>query len=397
MTTRREFLRLSGAACAVAPLAAAFPSVFARALTDAPDGDHVVVLLRLGGGNDGLNTVIPAEDDRYHRARPSLRIAKDAALPIGDDLFLHPSLDGLKELFDDGRIAVVNGVGYPMPDRSHFRSTDIWHTARPESEERRAGWAASALGATPNDPLAVRSIAVLDGETPLALVGGRPAPTVPSLDDVRLKHPDLGALASAAAVDEPTSGPALRHVRAATRTAVATAARLERVAAEASRDAFPATRLGQRLATINALVRARLGTRVFYTALDGFDTHTRQKENHAQLLRDLGRSLVAWSDDLRRTGDDRRVLLITFSEFGRRVQENASLGTDHGAAAPLFAVSGGLEGGIIGAPPDLEHLDDGDVRHVIDFRRVYATVLERWLDLPSVDAIGGRFEPLAFA
>lgn len=394
-TSRREFLLRSGAVASVA----AIPSVFARALAAAgpAEGDRVLVLLRLGGGNDGLNTVVPAEDDRYHRARPSLRIPLDQALPLGDGTFLHPSLPHLKDAFDDGRVAVVQGVGYPSPDRSHFRSTDIWHTARPDVEDRRVGWAARALDGDASDRLAARTIAVLDGEAPLALAGGTsPSPTIPSLDDARLSRADLGEVARAAAA-APASAPSLRHVRAATRTAVATADRLERAAADARSDAFPATRLGRRLATVNALLRADLGARVFYTALDGFDTHTRQAQNHAQLLRDLDRSVAAWSEDLRRTGDDARVMLVTFSEFGRRVAENASLGTDHGAAAPLFVVSGGLNPGVIGPPPDLDDLDDGDVRHAIDFRSVYATLLERWLGVPSEAGLGGRFPVLPFA
>ena len=395
MTTRREFLKLSTAA---APLATLFPSMFAHAaLTDSATADRVIVLLRLGGGNDGLNTVVPIEDDIYHRARPSLRVAKNEAHRLTDELALHPALTGVKGLFDDGRVTIVNSVGYPTPDRSHFRSTDIWHTARTGDAPRRTGWAARAVDGAARKG-SVPAIAVLDDEAPLALVGARtPAPIVPSIDDVLLKDDGLGRSArDAASAGERGANPALAHVRAATEMAVDTAARLGEVAAATKSDAFPPSRLGQRLATVNSLLRARLGTRVFYTALDGFDTHTRQKENHALLLADLDRSLKAWSDDLAATGDDRRVLLVTFSEFGRRVRENASMGTDHGAAAPLFCVGGGLNPGVLGDPPDLEDLDDGDVKFRVDFRRVYSTLLERWLGVDAREPLGDSFEPLPF-
>ncbi len=391
MPTRRDFLRCS---CAAAPFAAALPGAFVRALAGSVrTNDRVLVLIRLGGGNDGLNTVIPAEDDRYHRARPTLRVAKDRALPLAGELFLHPSLEGLRALHDRGRLAVVTDVGYAAPDRSHFRSMDIWHTAYPDREDRRTGWVGRVLDDS-GSAISIPAVAVVEDQLPLALLGERlVAPVVPSLDEFVLQDDVAAALAAAPRAD---TGGALARVLATARSAAATSEKVARARHRVPFDAFPPSALGRQLATTLALLRSGLGTRVFYVAHDGFDTHSQQADNHASLLKNLGDSVRSFQDALDKDGLDRQVLVLTFSEFGRRVRENGSKGTDHGAAAPLFAVSSALEPGVIGGPPDLDDLDDGDLRHRVDFRRVYATVIERWLDLDSLPALGARFEPLPF-
>lgn len=393
MPTRRDFLAACGA---TAPFLYGLPRALAGNWLNGfgrPADDRVLILIRLGGGNDGLNTVIPVEDDRYHRARPTLAISRQNALPLAEGLALHPSLTGFKGLWDDGLLSVVNSVGYPRPDRSHFRSMDIWQSARPDREDRTSGWLGRALDQHPDGPSdEIPGVAVLRDEMPLALVGNRyVTPALPDLDRLTLEEPLAGRLVE---IPRDISASALDHVAAVADSAVAVASRVESNRSQVAWDAFPGSRLGRDLATVLTLMRSGLGTRVFYAAHDGFDTHSQQKDNHAGLLRDLGDSVAALFRELKNSGDLDRVLLVTFSEFGRRVAENGSQGTDHGAAAPLFAVSGALLPGLIGGPPDLEELDDGDVIHRIDFRRVYASLLDHWLSIDSKIVLGERFDPV---
>ena len=394
MQTRREFLTV----CGVGALACS-PGSLARSLWTggAEATDRVLVLLRMGGGNDGLNTVIPALDDRYQNARPSLRQNQPQALPLDQDLFLHPSLVGLKSLYDEGHMAVINSVGYPNPDRSHFRSMDIWQSGSTGPAQRATGWIGRALDPLAGDHRSIPAIAVLRDELPLAMIGEHlVAPAMPSLDALALSDEHIVRISGAR---RQRPGRALAHVAQASDAAILVAGRIRQIAQDSRTtpaDRFPGSRLGSSLATVAALLGAGLGTRAYYVAHDGFDTHTQQAGNHAALLRDLGDSVAAFFRHLKANGQARRVLLLTFSEFGRRVRENASRGTDHGAAGPLFAVSGALKPGLIGGPPDLEDLDDGDIRAQLDFRQVYATVLERWLQVESREVLSGQFEPLPF-
>ena len=387
-TTRRRFLSLCGGAAALPFLAT---SPLGRAAAGLGAGERRLVVLRLGGGNDGLNTVIPFHDDRYHRARPTLRVDERAALPLDDHLAFHPSMADLHRLFHDGVVAVVNSVGYPNPDRSHFLSMDIWHSAEPDPSRRRTGWLGRAgerisTGVTPP------TYAVIDGELPLAVVGDRgAAPAIGSIDELTLREPTAADLATAPR-DAPS--PALQHALAAARAAVETGRRVRSGGADPT-SGFPGSSLGRDLATVTRLIDADDEARLFYVAHDGFDTHTRQKDNHAALLSDLSRSVAAFFAALKRLDKADEVLLVTFSEFGRRVRENGSLGTDHGAAGPMLAVSGALRPGVLGGPPDLDDLDDGDIRHEIDYRRVYATLLDGWLGIDAESVLGRRFEPLA--
>ncbi len=352
------------------------------------------MVVQLTGGNDGLNTVIPYRDDAYHRARPSLRIPPQQVLRLDDTLGLHPELAGLKRLYDQGWLGVVTNVGYPNPDRSHFRSMDIWHTADP-SLHRRTGWlgrVADRVRRPGRPPVALH---LGDEALPRALRAGRAA--VPSVADIHgLRLPDsFDPLKPLIEAPRPQADDDLLFVTRVAVSALRTAERIGRVAeAGPVRTPYPPHRLAQKLQQIAQLIAADFGPRVYYTALDGFDTHARQQLAHGPLLRQLGDSVAAFFDDLRARGLADRVVLMTFSEFGRRVHENASRGTDHGAAAPMFVAGPAARPGIHGRPPDLTHLLDGDVRHEHDFRRVYAAVLERWLRVPAADVLGKPFEPL---
>jgi len=388
---RRDFLRGGLLASAAATL----PSLFARALFASEGGDRVLVLLQLSGGNDGLNTVIPFEDDAYRRARPSLGVPKAGVVALGEGVGLHPAMAALRPAFDAGRLAVVQGVGYPNPNRSHFASTDIWQTASLLPPGRWTGWVGRALdrGASGEGAPALQ----LDpSPLSLALIGERTV--VPAVRDAeRFRVP--GGESAAAFLDRlaggPPGGATLDYIRDSAREAYRTAGTLERaLGAGRGRDRYPRSDLAQRLWQVARLVEARLPARVYALQLPGFDTHARQKAPHEALLRTLADALAAFHDDLAASGTIDRVLLLTYSEFGRRVQENRSLGTDHGAAAPLLAMGGRVRGGVHGAHPSLTDLDDGDLRFHTDFRSVYATILDGWMGADADAILGGAFPRL---
>lgn len=404
-STRREFLQHSLGSATLLASGLTIPGFLRRtALAATPRRDgRVLVLVQLSGGNDGLNTVVPYADDRYHRARPTLGIAPERTLKLAGGLGLHPDLTGLKRLFDDGLLGVVTNVGYPNPDRSHFRSLDIWHTASLQPETARDGWLGRVVdraGAAGGAPPALH----LDHEpAPLALRTQHVAvPSIAGLDALQLD--DGAALArtirAAAPIgDSGEPAAALDDLLFVQRTALSSCANAQRIQDLPARGpttvTYPGYGLATRLAQIARLIRADFGARIFFTSLGGFDTHARQALAHGPLLRELAESAAAFFDDLRGDRLADRVILMTFSEFGRRLAENGSQGTDHGAAAPLFVAGGACRGGIIGGPPDLAALDDGDVRHTVDFRSVYASLLADWLDVPAHAVLGEHFEPLA--
>jgi uncharacterized protein (DUF1501 family) len=375
-------------------LAAALPALFARAAWAGAKSERVLVLVQLDGGNDGLNTVVPYSDAAYFNARPGIRIPEKNVLRIDDRIGLHPNLTGLKAAFDDGALAVVQGVGYPNPNRSHFASTDIWHTASTELPARWSGWAGRAL-----DRCATGDVAGLHldpGPLSLALVGERV--TVPSIADAQRFRVRGGRreLLDRLARGE-REGDTLEYIRKAARQAYRTSERVEQALQRGrARDDYPQTALAQRLWQIARMIEARMESRVFAVRLAGFDTHARQRAAHDTLMRQLGDALGAFHGDLVKSKLADRVLVVTYSEFGRRVEENRSLGTDHGAAAPMFAMGGALRAGVHGEHPALTDLVDGDLRFHTDFRQVYATILERWLAVDPTEVLGRRYAPVAF-
>jgi uncharacterized protein (DUF1501 family) len=407
-SSRREFLRLFGSA-GVLSLSGLPPAVFSRVFAqgDALPGpdQRVLVLIQLAGGNDGLNTVVPFADDEYYRRRPGIGVPAGAVLKLNDRFGLHPSLTGLRGLFDAGRLAIVHGVGYPHPDRSHFRSMDIWHSAQPDVASPRDGWLGRALEwRFDHGRGGAEGLALGSERLPLALVSARiPVPTLRRIDDWKLAEPDPSAtnrrlkrdLATKAAGK--AANQELEYLRQSARTAIASAERLASLTKAYQPSAeYPGTWLAQQLKLVAQFIAAESPTRVFFVSLDGFDTHSQQQAGHAALLGELSGALAAFHADLDGHGLGDRVLTATFSEFGRRVEENGSLGTDHGAASMLFAIAPAGKGGFYGTMPDLTDLADGDLRHTTDFRQVYATCLERWLEIPSQAVLGGRFEPVPF-
>lgn len=398
--SRREFLRRGAGGVTLAAASACMPTILARTARAAcaaePDG-AILVLVQLTGGNDGLNTVVPFRDDVYRRSRPTLALSDREVMRLTDDVGLAPQLAPLREMYDEGWLGVVQNVGYPNPNRSHFESMDIWHCADPTRSERRNGWLGRAMRHAPE----LSALHLDDTALPLALRGdGVDVPSVSSLESFRL--PGAGHTATqeaiAAAIEAACAGAtaAAREAEYVRRTAVEACRHARRIQALGDGDSgsYPGFGLAQRLRDIAKLIGADLGPRVYYTSLGGFDTHARQKTVHPDLLSELGQSVKAFFDDLKAQGVAERVVLLTFSEFGRRVSENGSLGTDHGAAAPLFVIGPRARAGVHGAAPDLASLVDGDVAHRVDFRSVYAGLLQDWLKLDAAKIIGPAFSPL---
>jgi uncharacterized protein (DUF1501 family) len=394
---RREFMAgMVGAGCI--SLGAGSPGVWLRAASAAEaTTDRVLVVLGLVGGNDGLNSVIPFGDDEYYRRRPSLAVAKNRVVGLNDYLGLHPRMGSLRPLYDAGRLAIVQGVGYPHSNRSHFRATEIWHTGKPGDLAAKDGWLADVSS---KEASALPTASIGEATLPLALAGPRSsAPNIDSLNEHRLRLTGLSPAEQtrrSAAIESLAAGggvasPDLEFLRQTARAGLSQAKKLQTLAAKFSSADYPGTALASKLRTAAELIGAEVGLRVVFLTLDGFDTHAQQQMVHENLLAELADALSAFDADLAARGVRDRVLVATFSEFGRRVQENGGLGTDHGSAGPMFLIGPVKRSGLIGAHPSLTDLDEGDLKHHIDFRSVYATLLEGWLGLPSNAVLGGRF------
>jgi uncharacterized protein (DUF1501 family) len=369
---------------------------------------RILVVVQLDGGNDGLNTVVPYRDDEYRKRRPKLQVAAGEVRKIDDRVGLHPALEAFSKLLEQQRLAIVQSVGYPNPNRSHFESMTTWQTARLDPDAASPGWLARAIDRCPGPDGDAPGLHIHDAfPLPRALAGGRQV--IPSLARLEQFRRRLGVpqgadpAGQAEALDrlarqargEP--GSLLQFVERCSLITYASSARLERLQSD-QRSATPRYPdyygLARRLQLIAQLIKAGLTTSIYYTHLDGFDTHSGQLQQHANLLRELGSSLAAFLDDLEKASESERVVVLIFSEFGRRLTENASAGTDHGTAAPVFLLGRPVKGGLLGPYPDLTRLDDGDPRHAIDFRGVYAALLDRWLGVPHREVLGATFDPL---
>ncbi|MFI5456240.1 MAG: DUF1501 domain-containing protein [Isosphaerales bacterium] len=408
MPTRREILKASLNSAALVALAPTVPAFLARtARAAAPERDgRALVVVQLDGGNDAINTLVPFSDEGYARNRKVLRLQEKQLIRVNDRVGLHPALRDLGALLDRGHLALVPGVGYPNPNRSHFESMAIWQTARLDLEERGGpGWIGRGLDARAGTSAAAGPAAgtsalyVGEGTPPIALRGRRAgAMSLERIEDLTLPGGSCRSLMETpletqAEVDDGLSAYVRRSVLAAYSSA-------ERVAELTQRrgtgqDArYPETALAGRLRTVAQLLKADLGARVFYTIQSGYDTHAGQSNTHYQLLDELSSAAKAFLDDLTSSNLADRVTVLCFSEFGRRVAENSSAGTDHGTAGLVMLAGPGVRAGLHGNVPSLTELVDGDPKISTDFRRVYATVLEDWLGMPSRAALGSDFEPL---
>ena len=407
-TTRRSFLSTTLGSTAVVSFGSSVPGMWLQAAARQQDkpGDNVLVVVQLSGGNDGLNTVIPYQDPLYRKHREQLAIGADQVLKIDDQMGLHPSLAGFEQALQAESLAIVQGVGYPDPNRSHFESMDIWHTCRRKDQQREDGWLGRYLDTTYGSPGrqgasdAIPALHLGEEKQPLALRAEKTrVASVQSLKQFRLAGGGLRQLqeviGKAREDRDVATNPLLGFVQDSARLALSATERLEHATGKyKSKVKYPETLLAQKLSVVAQLIHSKLNTRIFYVTLDGFDTHARQAAAHAALLSQLGSALQAFMEDLREHGNADRVLTVCFSEFGRRVQENASAGTDHGAAGPMFLLGPRVQAGLHGDHPDLENLVQGDLQHTIDFRRVYATLLERWLACPSQLILGEKYPPL---
>ncbi len=364
----------------------------------------ILVMIELNGGNDGLNTLVPYADPAYYTNRPTIGIPKDKVLQLGSSFGLHPSMGAMKGLWDAGQVAVIHGAGYPRADQSHFRSMDIWQTAVPE-RVATLGWLGRYLDKIPEDDQNALYGVAFQTDMPRAFRGERSqVPAVPNFESYKYQTDDnykqdrgrqlqaFTQISSHVPIDVPYVGLVQRNIR----DAYTTADRLQSAGVYRPTVVYPNTGLGNGLKLVAEVIVKQFGTHLFHVTIGGFDTHAGQPGQHSRILGELSGAVGAFFQDLKNQSLSDDVLALTFSEFGRRVRENGSAGTDHGAASPMFAMGGKVKGGFYGNPPSLTNLDDGNLKYTTDFRTVYATVLERWLAADSNAVLDGTFAPVPF-
>ena len=408
-TTRRDLLKVGLGGLGVVSLAGTMPAFLSKFAFAEPvagsktSDDNILVVVQLSGGNDGLNTVIPTNQrDAYLKARPTIGL-KDRLNTLDDNIALNPGLTPFKDLFDAGKLAVINGCGYPQPNRSHFRSMEIWQTANPTSYEP-TGWLGHYVDHVLRGTEGLLKAVNIGPELPQALVADDEViPSIQSIDDFRIRT-DPNTPFDAKMEEEiirqlnavKNEAPAMQYLSRQATNAIIEADQIRKVVANYKPDADYPYGLGQQLRLIAQLITGNFGTKLFYCQTGGFDTHANQLGQHERLLNNVAASIQAFQKDMDAKGLGKKVVVMCFSEFGRRVNQNNSAGTDHGAAAPMFVIGGGIKGGIFGSYPSLTDLDDGDLKYSTDFRRVYATLLDRWLNADSSKILKNTFEPVTF-
>ena len=431
LQTRREFLRrtvLGSSLAWTVPafLANTFTALQAEAADSAiqkPTGKDatILVVLQMAGGNDGINTVVPYANDFYHKARPRIGHKPEDVLKINGDIALHGAMKGFKELYDAGQLSIIQGVGYPNPNRSHFRSTEIWQTASDADKIEKYGWLGryfdnACAGA---DPVVGVTIG---NQLPESFFAAKPTgicfsnpqnyrfmangaameESYRKLNELERSSPlpddnSGGSIASLPAGMPMTGGRAVDFITRTALDAQQSSDEIRGIAARVQNQAgYPPSQLGGSLKLVARLIGGGLPTRIYYVSQGGYDTHTNQLASQQRLLGDLAECVKAFTDDLKAQGNLPRVLVMTFSEFGRRVAENANGGTDHGAAAPVFVIGNKVNAGLLGRYPSLAPADlfEGDIKYNVDFRSVYAAVLENWMKTKSAPILGRQFAPL---
>ena len=394
---RKDFIQIGSLATA-----SVFMPKFLQAFeskTVVPGGNKVVVIIQLSGGNDGLNTVIPFRNDLYYKSRPKLGITKEVALQLTTEAGLHPSLTAFKELYDDGSLGIFNRVGYPNPDKSHFRSMDIWHSASSSADYWNTGWMGRYLDAQCNGCEKPTQALEIDDVLSLALKGENIKGL--ALQDPRRLYNTSQEKYFKQLLANHSSEQHEQPVEYLYKTMAETISSADYIFKQSklhpSGETYPNSELGKGLKTIASLIFSEINTKVYYISLGSFDTHINQEFQQKRLFTELNDAVKAFVKDLKANHRFDDVLLFTFSEFGRRVAQNASGGTDHGKANNMFFVSGGLkEKGFYNALPDLNNLDDGDVKFQLDFREVYSTVLTNWLGADAEAILKQKIKPLNF-
>ena len=402
---RRNFLKSTAAAGGLVAWGLSVPGFISRTALAAPSSDKpgakdtILVILELNGGNDGLNTVIPFKDPEYAKLRPTLQQPANLVKKIDDDLAFHPAMTGIAELLEDKAVCVVQGVGYPNPSQSHFRSMDIWQAGSTD-EKLTDGWIGRALRQLKGAPSF--HIKSSNDKAPLA-VAGAPAsvPSITTLEDFQLQmaaasgadKKDQRAIIEGAAQKKETGSALLDFVHRTAADTYASSRRLQEIGKNYQpKSPYPNTPLATQLKLAAQLIDAGLGARVFYLSIGSFDTHSGQAPTHANLWSQVSGAVTAFTKDMKARGHGDRILTMTFSEFGRRAKENGSRGTDHGSAAPILLVGGKVKAGVVGKHPSLTELEMGNLKHHTDFRQVYAGILDTWLGVSSKDVLGGEFK-----
>jgi len=411
-TTRREFLKVGTRGIGLLAFSRVAPSFIVESVAaeaPLPEKDrNILVLVQLAGGNDGLNTVVPFTDPHYRRLRPTLALGDSELLRIDDRFALHRACAPLHSLLSEGKLGIVQNVGYPNPNRSHFRSMEIWETASDSQQFLSTGWLGryfdnACAGLPAGTPRGVN----ISNEVPQSFLSERAQPTFSLLPNQRAPRENRASLellesmlqqpaapAGADAHDHDENAGYLRHTMM---DALVTERKFQRIlSAYRPGTDYPGNPFAQSLRSVAALVAAGNATRVYYVSLGGFDTHSNQPGQHAQLLKTLSDGLAAFQRDLESKRLDGQVLTMTFSEFGRRPSENESRGTDHGTAAPLFVLGSRVKPGLHGTAPNLAVDRNEDLAHTTDFRQVYSTVLKNWLACDAQQILGTHHAPLAF-
>lgn len=392
---RREFLQ-AGTLATTSLMLPKFLKAFEQKQS-VPNGNKLLVVIQLSGGNDGLNTIIPVNNDLYYKERPGLAITKQNALLLNAEAAINPALPYFKTLYDEGYLGILNSVGYPNPDRSHFRSMDIWQSGSTSDQYLNTGWLGRYLDAQCSGCDKPTNALEIDDVLSLALKGE---------NNKALAFTNVNRLQATTGINyfrqlNAAHEPGDETVDYLYKTMSETLSSADYIYKESkqynSTQVYPTTSLGKNLKTIGSLISSGINTRVYYVSLGSFDTHVNQANQQKRLFIELNDAIEAFVKELKANHRLDDVMLMTFSEFGRRVSQNASGGTDHGLANNMFFISGGLkQKGLINAMPDLTDLNEGDLKHTIDFKNVYATILNKWLDADDAKILGSKYNCLQF-
>ncbi len=392
---RRKFISYSALASASLLIPSFLKKTSASPFLRSASNQKILVVVQWSGGNDGLNTLIPYRNDEYYKARPRIAIPASESLKITDEYALHPSLTALQKLYEDSGLTILNGIGYPNPDRSHFRSMDIWQTAAGSDQYLNSGWIGRYLDAECKDCKQPYQAIEVDDTLSLAMKGEL-MNGLAVKDPLRLYKNTSEKLFRSLSDSKDTHVEEHNNVEYLYKTLRETAQSADYLYQQSriykTQEMYPNTGFGKDLKTIAELIIAGSSTRIYYISLSGFDTHINQNNNQSRVLGIYNDAIGSFVADLKKNDRWNDVMVMTFSEFGRRVEQNASGGTDHGKANCLFIAGGALKKpGVYNSIPDLTQLDQGDLQFSIDFRQVYATLLEKWLDADPVEILGEKF------
>ncbi|MBS4043533.1 MAG: DUF1501 domain-containing protein [Chitinophagaceae bacterium] len=397
--SRKKFIQTTGLATASFMVPKFLKAFEEKNHALVPQGNKVLVVLQLSGGNDGLNTIIPVRNDIYYRERPRIKIEKNQDISLTDEASIHPALKGLADIYHDGGMAILNNVGYPNPDRSHFRSMDIWQSASNSNEYVNSGWVGRFLDAQCKGCDKPTYALEFDDVLSLALKGEQEK-GLAFKDPRRLFNSSQSNFFKAMAQQHHNhheESPVDYLYKTMTNTISSAEYIFSQSQSRLSKAEYPNTELGKNFKTIASLIFSEINTKVYYVSLGSFDTHVNQQAQQQRLFTDLNNAITSFVKDLKTNNRFDDVLLMSFSEFGRRVSQNASGGTDHGTANNMFLIGGGLkQKGLLNEMPNLNNLQNGDLTYTEDFKNVYATILNKWLNAKDEDILKDKYNIMNF-